>query len=242
MQNPLHHFELHPLIHLTLFGFDLSINKAIIVMWLGMAVIFALFMMVVSRGCKMIPDKLQSFAEISIEFIKVMVMEYIGKEGMKYFPFIATLFFFILTCNISGLIPGSYTLTSQLVVTGAFAGGIFILTLIIGFAKHGLHFLGILVPPGIPKLLIPIMIPIEIISQLARPISLSVRLFANMTAGHTVLTVLFSLAMATALWIGWMPFAFTVLINGLELFIAFIQAYIFATLTCVYIGDVIRLH
>lgn len=242
MENPLHHFELHPLIHLTLMGFDISINKAIVAMWVGIAVVFGLFMMVVSRGCSLVPDKMQSVAEIGVDFIKGMVNEYIGKEGMKYFPFIGALFFFILTCNVVGLIPGSYTLTSQLVVTGAFSGAIFILTLIIGFAKHGLHFLGILVPPGIPKLLIPIMIPIEIISQLARPISLSVRLFANMTAGHTVLTVLFSLATATALWIGWMPFGFTVLINGLELFIAFIQAYIFATLTCVYIGDVIRLH
>lgn len=242
MDNPLHHFELHPLIHLTLMGFDISINKAIIAMWIGLAVIFSLFMLVVSRGCTIVPDKLQSVAEIGIDFIREMVGEYIGKDGMKYFPFVGTLFFFILASNVVGLVPGSYTLTSQLVVTGAFAGGIFILTLIIGFAKHGLHFLGILVPPGIPKLLIPIMIPIEIISQLARPISLSVRLFANMTAGHTVLAVLFGLATSTALWIGWMPFGFTVAINGLELFIAFIQAYIFTTLTCVYIGDVIRLH
>ena len=242
MDNPLHHFELHPLIHLTLLGFDISINKAILAMWVGLAVVFSLFMLVVSRGCTIVPDKLQSVAEIGIDFIRGMVREYIGDDGMKYFPFIGTLFFFILASNVVGLIPGSYTLTSQLVVTGAFAGGIFILTLIIGFAKHGLHFLGILVPPGIPKLLIPIMIPIEIISQLARPISLSVRLFANMTAGHTVLAVLFGLATSTALWIGWMPFGFTVAINGLELFIAFIQAYIFTTLTCVYIGDVIRLH
>ena len=105
-----------------------------------------------------------------------------------------------------------------------------------------MHFLGILVPPGVPKIMIPLMVPIEIISMLARPISLAVRLFANMTAGHTVLAVLFGLAMTGPLWLGWMPFGFTVVINGLEIAIAFIQAYIFTTLTCVYIGDVIKLH
>ncbi|MBI5426948.1 MAG: F0F1 ATP synthase subunit A [Nitrospinae bacterium] len=242
MENPLHHFELHPLVHLTLLGFDISINKAILAMWAGLAAVFILFMIVVRGGLSLVPGKIQSLGEISVDFIRDMVNEYIGADGMKFFPFIATLFFFILACNLVGLIPGSYTLTSQLAVTGAFAGAIFILTLIVGFARHGLHFLSILVPPGIPKVLIPLMVPIEIISQLARPISLSVRLFANMTAGHTVLGVLFALATATALWIGWMPFGFTILINGLEMFIAFIQAYIFTTLTCVYIGDVIKLH
>ena len=141
-----------------------------------------------------------------------------------------------------GMIPGSYTITSQLVVTGVFAISIFILTLFIGFVKHGFHFLSILVPPGVPKIMIPIMIPIEIISMIARPVSLSVRLFANMTAGHTILYVLFGLAMSTPLIIGWLPFGFTVAINGLEIAIAFIQAYIFTILTCVYIGDVIHLH
>ena len=138
--------------------------------------------------------------------------------------------------------PGSYTITSQVVVTGTFAIGIFILTLVIGFSKHGMRFVGILVPPGVPKIMIPFMIPIEIVSMLARPISLAVRLFPNMTAGHTILAVLFGLAMTSPLWVGWMPFGFTIIINGLEIAIAFIQAYIFATLTCVYIGDVVKLH
>jgi F-type H+-transporting ATPase subunit a len=148
----------------------------------------------------------------------------------------------MLSANLIGLIPGSYTITSQLVVTGAFAVCIFMLTLVIGFRTHGMHFFGILVPPGVPKLMIPLMIPIEIISMLAKPISLAVRLFANMTAGHTVLAVLFGLAMSAPLWVSWMPFGFTIVINGLEIAIAIIQAYIFTTLTCVYIGDVIKLH
>lgn len=243
MESPLHHFELHPIIHLSLMGLDISINKAIIAMWIGLVLVFGLFMLVAGKGGKMIPGKLQSVLEISMEFIQGMVEEFIGKEeGKKYFAFVASLFIFILTCNLIGLVPGSYTITSQIVVTGAFAIGIFLMTLVIGFAKHGLHFVTILVPPGIPKVMIPVMIPIEIISMLARPLSLSVRLFANMTAGHTVLAVLFGLAMSASIWIGWMPFGFTIIINGLEIAIAFIQAYIFTTLTCVYIGDVIKLH
>ncbi len=243
MESPLHHFELHTIIPLSVMGVDISINKAIIAMWVGLVIVFGLFMLVASRGTKMVPGKLQSVFEVALEFVKGMVDEFIGKEeGKKYFPFIATVFIFILTCNLIGLVPGSYTITSQIAVTGVFAVGIFLMTLVIGFAKHGLHFFTILVPPGIPKVMIPVMIPIEIISMLARPLSLSVRLFANMTAGHTVLAVLFGLAMSASLWIGWMPFGFTVIINGLEIAIAFIQAYIFTTLTCVYIGDVIKLH
>ena len=228
---------------MSLMGFDISINKAVIAMWVGLSIMFGLFMLVVKSGVRLIPGKLQVIAELALGFIMDMVEEFIGKkEAPKYFPFIATIFFFVLACNLIGMIPGSYTITSQLVVTGVFATGIFILTLFIGFAKHGLHFFGILVPPGVPKVMIPIMIPIEIISMIARPVSLSVRLFANMTAGHTILYVLFGLAMSTPLMIGWLPFGFTVAINGLEIAIAFIQAYIFTILTCVYIGDVIHLH
>ena len=212
-------------------------------MWVGLSIMFGLFMLVVKSGVRIIPGKLQVVAELALGFIMDMVEEFIGKkEAPKYFPFIATIFFFVLACNLVGMIPGSYTITSQLVVTGVFASFIFVLTLFIGFAKHGFHFLGILVPPGVPKIMIPFMIPIEVISMIARPVSLSVRLFANMTAGHTILYVLFGLAMSTPLMIGWLPFGFTVAINGLEIAIAFIQAYIFTILTCVYIGDVIHLH
>ena len=206
MEDPLHHFELHPLIHLSVGGLDLSINKAVLAMWGGMALVLMMFLLVARGGLKMVPGKWQSVTEMSLEFIRGLVTEFIGEEeGKKYFSFIATLFFFILSANLIGLIPGSYTITSQLVVTGAFAVIIFIMTLIIGFAKHGMHFFGILVPPGVPKIMIPVMIPIEIISMLARPISLSVRLFANMTAGHTVLAVLFSLTLIAPLWLSWMP-------------------------------------
>ena len=242
MESPLHHFELHPIIPLTLLGFDISINKAILAMWAGLIVLFLVFRLAIRGGMKLIPGRLQSFAEMTLEFLLGMVTEYIGKEGKKYFPFIATLFLFLFSCNLIGLVPGSYTMTSQLVVTGAFAIFIFLMTLVIGFARHGLHFLGILVPPGIPKVLIPLMIPIEVISMLARPLTLAVRLFANMTAGHTLLGVLFGMALMAPLYIGWLPFGFTVVVNGLEIFIAFIQAYIFSLLTCVYISDALKLH
>jgi F-type H+-transporting ATPase subunit a len=243
MESPLHHFELHPLIELSVAGIDISITKAVVCMWIGMAIIIAGFMIVAKRGTTLVPGKLQSLLELCMDFIRGMVDEFIGAEhGKKYYSFIGSLFLFMLSANLIGLIPGSYTITSQLVVTGAFAVCIFMLTLVIGFRTHGMHFFGILVPPGVPKLMIPLMIPIEIISMLAKPISLAVRLFANMTAGHTVLAVLFGLAMSAPLWVSWMPFGFTIVINGLEIAIAIIQAYIFTTLTCVYIGDVIKLH
>ena len=130
MENPLHHFEIHPIVHLSLMGFDISISKAVIAMWIGLSIVFGLFMLVVKSGVRLIPGKLQIVAEISLGFLKEMVEEFIGeKEAPKYFPFIATIFFFVLACNLIGMIPGSYTITSQLVVTGVFATGIFILTL-----------------------------------------------------------------------------------------------------------------
>src|SRR5206468_9102672 len=148
----------------------------------------------------------------------------------RFFPFVATLFVFILFCNLLGLIPGTYTVTSQIVVTGAFALFVYGLSIVVGFALHGLKFLQILIPPGTPFWLLPLMVPIELVSQLARPLSLAVRLFANMTAGHVILGVLFGLAISGGLLIGWLPFAFTVAMNGLEVGIAFIQAYIFTVL------------
>jgi F-type H+-transporting ATPase subunit a len=239
--NPLHHFELHPIGHLSLMGFDISLNKAILIMWAALAIVFGLFMLVKTKGLRLVPGKMQSIAEMLLLFLRGLVDDFIGKEERKFFPFVAALFFFILSCNMIGLIPGSYTITSQLVVTGTFAIFIFMMTLFIGFGRHGLHFLGILVPAGIPKILIPMMVVIEIISMLARPFSLAVRLFANMTAGHTILAVLFGMALSLP-WIGILPFGFTIAINGLELMVAFIQAYIFTTLTCFYIGDVIKMH
>ncbi len=241
MENPLHPFELHSYGHLSLFGLDISLNKAVIMMWIIIA-LAAWFLIQAGRERRLIPSRLQSIAEMLVEFLRGMIMYTIGKEGMRFFPFIGTLFIFILFSNLLGLIPGSYTVTSQIVVTAAFALFVYTMSIVVGFAYHGIKFFGILIPPGTPTLLLPLMMPIEVISQLARPLALAVRLFANMTAGHTILAVLFGMALSLPLLIGWLPFAFTIAISGLEVGIAFIQAYIFTILTCVYLGDAINLH
>jgi len=210
-------------------------------MWIVVGVA-SLLLLKAGAAKSLVPSKIQSLAELLVEFIRGIIQDTMGSSGMRYFPLISALFLFILFCNLLGLIPGSYTVTSQIVVTGVFALGVYALSLVIGFQLHGAKFLGILVPPGTPGWLLPLMIPIELISQLARPISLAVRLFANMTAGHVILGVLFGLTIAGGLLIGWLPFSFTIVLYGLEVGIAFIQAYIFTVLTCVYIGDAIHLH
>lgn len=240
-ESPLHPFELHTYIPINLFGLDISINKAVIMMWVVVGL--AAFLLVkAGRSRRMVPTKLQSLGEMLVGFIRDIILDTMGKDGLKFFPFIATLFVFILFSNLLGLIPGTYTVTSQIIVTAVFALTVYAISIVMGFILHGVKFLGILVPPGTPGWLLPLMIPIELVSQLARPISLAVRLFANMTAGHTILGVLFGLAIGGGLLIGWLPFAFTIAMNGLEVGIAFIQAYIFTTLTCVYIGDAFHLH
>ena len=240
-ESPLHPFELHNWIPISLGGLDISINKAVVIMWVVVSLV-AVLMVRAGSARKLVPGKLQNLAEIMVDFIRSIIMDTMGKDGMRFFPLIATLFLFILFCNLIGLIPGSYTVTSQIIVTAVFACLVYGLSLVMGFFLHGIKFLGILVPPGTPGWLLPLMVPIELISQLARPISLAVRLFANMTAGHVILGVLFGLSISGGLLIGWLPFAFTIAMNGLEVGIAFIQAYIFTVLTCVYMGDAFHLH
>lgn len=240
-ESPLHPFELQNWIPISLGGIDVSINKAVVFMWV-VVLIAAVLMVMAGSARKLVPGKLQSLAEMLVDFIRSMILGTMGKEGMRFFPLVATLFVFILFSNLIGLIPGSYTVTSQIIVTAVFSVMVYGLSLIMGFVLHGSKFIGILVPPGTPGWLLPLMIPIELISQLARPISLAVRLFANMTAGHVILGVLFGLTISGGLLIGWLPFAFTIAMNGLEVGIAFIQAYIFTVLSCVYLGDAFHLH
>ena len=240
-ESPLHQFELQNWIPISLGGLDISINKAVVFMWVVVS-LAAVLMVMAGSARKLVPGKLQSLAEMMVDFIRSMIMDTMGKDGMRFFPLIATLFLFILFSNLIGLIPGTYTVTSQIIVTAVFSCMVYGLSLVIGFWLHGIKFLGILIPPGTPVWLLPLMIPIELISQLARPISLAVRLFANMTAGHVMLAVLFGLTISGGVLIGWLPFAFTVAIYGLEVGIAFIQAYIFSILTCVYLGDAFHLH
>src|SRR3990172_840886 len=203
MDNPLHHFVLHPLIPFHLFGLDLSINQAVVMMWI-IVLMVSLFFWAATRSRQLVPSTMQNLAEIGVEQLRGLVIDNMGPRGLAFFPLIVTLFFFILFANLLGLIPGSYTVTSQLMVTGLFAIVIYVLSLVVGFSVHGLHFLSIFVPPGTPRWLLPLMLPIEIMSQLARPVTLAVRLFANMTAGHTILFVLFGMVASTAFGVGWL--------------------------------------
>ncbi len=239
--DPLHHFQVIKVIPISLFGIDVSISNSVIWIWIALGIALGLLRYGL-RAPQLVPGRMQSMAEASLLFVRGIINDTIGKEGQKFFPLIFSLFLFVLFCNVTGLIPGSFTPTSQLVVTGTFAVGVFIFSTGLGFYKHGTHYFKFFVPGGLPVLLLPLMVPIEIISYLARPVSLSVRLFANMTAGHTVLGVLFFFT-ATLPWFGaWLPFGFSVVFTAVEGFIGFIQAYIFTILTCVYINDALHMH
>lgn len=241
MGNPLEHFELHRLIPISLFGIDLSINEAVVMMWVVVLTVFGLFWLA-SRSMKSIPGRLQSMVEVAVDFLRGMIRDNMGEEEMSFLPFLGCLFLFILFSNLWGLVPGAYTVTSQLIVTGTFAVLVYLLSLYVGFARHGLGFFGIFVPPGAPAWILPFVVPIEVISQLARPFSLALRLFANMTAGHTILGVLFGFVIILKFYIGWLPLGFSVFILAFELIVALFQAYIFTLLASIYLGEVIHLH
>src|SRR5262245_49371238 len=190
----------------------------------------------------MVPGRLQSIAELSYEFIANMLQENVGSAGRQYFPFVFTLFMFILFANVLGMIPYSFTPTSHIIVTFAMAAVVFIGVTIIGFMRHGAHFLSLFVPKGVPWPLLLLLVPIEILSYFIRPVSLSLRLFANMMAGHTMLKVFGGFVVALGILGGWAPLAFVVALTGLEIGIAFLQAYVFTVLTCLYLNDAVHLH
>jgi F-type H+-transporting ATPase subunit a len=241
MDNPLHHFELHRIVPIDLFGLDLSINQAVIMMWLVVAGISLIFILG-GRQRRLVPSKFQSVVEVTVLFLRQTILETVGPKGLVFLPFLVTLFFFILFSNLLGLIPGAYTATSQVMVTGVFAVAVYVMSLVVGFWYHGPGFLKILAPSGVPGWLLPLMVPIELVSQLARPVTLAVRLFANMTAGHMVILIFLGLMFMGGLWVGWLPFAMTVALYLLEVFVAFMQAYVFVVLTCVYMGEAIHPH
>jgi len=238
--SPLEQFEIHPIVSLQLGNVDVSFTNSSLYMVLTVA-LSAGFVLLGMRNQALIPGRLQCAVEISYEFIAGLLRDTVGNEGRRYFPFVFTLFMFVLFGNLLGMTPYSFTFTSHIVVTFALALTVFIGVTILGFAKHGLHFFSFFVPPGTPLPMWPLLIPIEIISYLSRPISLSVRLFANMLAGHTLLKVIagFIALLGAA---GIVPFVFVVALTGLEILIAFLQAYVFTILTCLYINDAIHLH
>lgn len=216
-------------------------------LWMSITVIVVtVFMLLGMSKREMVPGRWQSIAESMYEFVGNMIRDNVGDEGRKFFPFIFTLFMFILFGNLLGLVPGSFTFTSHIIVTLVMALFVFLMVTLVGLLKHGLHFFSFFVPSGAPIALYPLMIPIEIISYLSRPVSLSVRLFANMMAGHTMLKVfagfVFGLGAATAGVGGILPITMMVALTGFEILVAFLQAYVFAVLTCLYLNDALHLH
>jgi F-type H+-transporting ATPase subunit a len=239
--NPLSQFEIRRIVPIEIGGYDLSFTNSSAYMVLAAALITVFF--TASMGARaMVPGRLQSLQEMAYEFIAGMLRDNVGSEGRPYFPFVFTLFMFILFCNLLGMIPFTFTVTSHIIVTFALALVVFVGVTIIGFARHGLRFLGLFVPSGVPLALLPVLVPIEVISYFVRPISLSVRLFANMMAGHTMLKVFAGFVIGLGVAGGWAPLLFIVALTGLEIGIAILQAYVFTILTCLYLNDAVHLH
>jgi F-type H+-transporting ATPase subunit a len=248
--DPMHQFAIEPLGSaqplLTIAGYPIYFTNQALWMFIVVGAV-SLFMVMATSRRAVVPGRLQSMAEISYEFVANMIGTATGEEGLRFFPFVFTLFMFVLFSNVLGLLPGSFTVTSQIAVTFALAAFVVLLVIVTGFLTHGIGFLKLFVPKA-PLLLLFLLVPIEVISFLTRPISLSVRLFANMLAGHTMLKVFASFVIMlggaggilSALSIA--PFALIVAITALELLVAFLQAYVFAILTCIYLGEALHLH
>ncbi|EHI49267.1 F0F1-type ATP synthase, alpha subunit [SAR116 cluster alpha proteobacterium HIMB100] len=247
MHSPVEQFTIKVLFALNLFGFDIQFTNSALFMVLAILV-SSLFLYMAMKPAAVIPGRLQGLAEMLYEFVADMVRSNVGNEGKPYFPFIFTLFIFVLFSNLLGLIPYSYTTTSQIVVTFAMSFVIFLGVTIIALVKHGFHFFSFFVPAGAPKVLVPFLAVIEVISYFMRPVSLSVRLFANMLAGHTMLKVFGGLAVMIASAGGAavagsvFPLLAIVGLTGLEILVAVLQAYVFTILTCMYLNDALHLH
>ena len=238
--SPLEQFEIVPIVNLKSGEIDLSFTNSSISMVLTVAII-TIFLTATVNTRSIIPSRLQVLSEMSYNFIAQLLKDTVGNEGRQYFPIVFSIFMFVLVGNMVGMIPYSFTFTSHIIVTFALAFVIFIGVTILALIKHGMGFFSFFYIPGLPWFMLPILIPIEVISYLSRPISLSVRLFANMLAGHTLLKVFAGFVVSLGL-AGFLPLAFIVALTGLEILIAFLQAYVFAILTCLYINDALHLH
>ena len=240
--NPMYQFNVYRIgPEIKIGDVDLSFTNASLFMVLSSLAILIIF----SLGSKkntLIPNKLQLLSELSYSFISKMISDTAGTKAKPYFAFIFSLFMFVLFCNMLGMVPYSFTVTSHIIVTFVLATFIFIGVTVIGFIKHGFGYLKLFVPSGVPLVLLPLIVVIEIISYLSRPVSLSVRLFANMMAGHTMLKVFGGFVISLGILGGWLPLSFSVALTGLEILVAFLQAYVFAILTCIYLNDALNLH
>jgi F-type H+-transporting ATPase subunit a len=245
--DPIHQFEIVNLLPLGRLGHtEIAFTNSALFMLIAV-VGLTVFLVGATAGGKAVPTRLQSAAELSYEFVASMVRATAGQEGMRFFPFVFTIFMFVLVLNMFGLIPYGFTVTSHIIITAALALMVFLTVLTYGLIRHGLHFFNLFVPKGVPVYILPMIIAIEILSFISRPISHSVRLFANMLAGHIALKVFagFIILLGGALGaIGWaggaLPFVMIVALTALEMLVSFLQAYVFAVLTCIYLNDAIH--
>lgn len=244
--DPIHQFQVNEIVPIHFMGWNLSLTNVSLFMILTLGVIVGV-MLLGTSGRALIPGRLQSVAEMFYEFIANLVRSTMGESGMKFFPFIMSLFLFVLVANFLGLIPGSYTVTSQIIVTFALAMAVILTVFVYGLMKHGSHFFGLFVPSGVPKPLLILLTPIEIVSFLSRPISLAMRLFANMLAGHIALKVfagfiVMMLASGTFLGMTLWPLSLAMIVamTALEFLVAGLQAFVFAVLTTIYLNDALH--
>jgi len=240
--NPMHQFNVYRIGPEISFGnVDISFTNASLFMMISALTIISVFF-VGTRRKAIVPTKIQLLTELSYTLVSKMISDTAGSKAKPYYPFVFSLFMFVLFCNMLGMLPYSFTVTSHIIVTFALAAVIFIGVTIIGFVNHGVGYLKLFIPSGVPLFLLPLIVIIEIISYLSRPVSLSVRLFANMMAGHTMLKVFGGFVISLGIIGGWLPLSFTVALTGLEILIAFLQAYVFAILTCIYLNDALNLN
>jgi F-type H+-transporting ATPase subunit a len=238
--NPIEQFKIQPLVPLEIGGVNISFTNSALMMVVSLCLITA-FLTLSVRGRALVPGRWQSMAEVFYEFVANMVRDNVGQEGRKYFPFIFALFMFVLFGNLLGMIPYAFAYTSHIIVTFALASVVFVGVTIIGFSRHGLHYLRMFFPQGAPLATAVILVPIELISYLSRPLSLGVRLFANMTVGHIILKVVGGFVVALGVF-GIVPMAFLGGVTVLEFGIALLQAYVFTILSCIYLHDAIHMH
>jgi F-type H+-transporting ATPase subunit a len=238
--NPVEQFKIQPWVPLEVGGVNLSFTNSAFFMVLAIAVVTA-FLTLSVRGRALVPGRWQSLAEVFYEFVANMIRDNVGSEGRKYFPFIFTLFMFVLAGNLLGMIPYTFTYTSHIIVTFGLAVVVFVGVTIIGFVRHGTGYLRMFFPHGAPLATAVILVPIELISYCSRPFSLAIRLFANMTVGHIILKVMAGFVVALGVF-GIVPMAFLGGVTILEFGIAVLQAYVFTILACIYLHDAIHMH
>jgi F-type H+-transporting ATPase subunit a len=238
---PFEQFTIKPLVDIPLGSVDASFTNSAVFMVLTV-VLVTLFLTLSMRGRALVPGRWQLLAELTYEFVGNLVRDNVGTDGRRYFPFVFTLFMFILFGNLIGLVPYSFTFTSHIIVTFGLALMVFVGVTVVAIAKHGFKFCTYFFPPGVPIFMAPLLVPIEIVSYLSRPVTLSIRLFANMMAGHTMLKVFAGFIVGLGFLGGWAPLAVDVALTGFEFIVSFLQAYVFTVLTCLYLHDALHLH